>query len=97
MIHYIYLIFEYIAGLTIFNWLHGYRRGAILIDFEERYNDHQKQIAAIITELASQGREVDYVGYRQFEIDGKLYIEIKQACNPLSQVTCLFYSLLGSI
>ncbi|KGP72818.1 hypothetical protein [Pontibacillus yanchengensis] len=69
----IFNIIGAIAGLTFFNWLFGYRKGAIRIDFDERYTNHQDYIEAIQTELESQGREVEYVDYRHFIIDGKSY------------------------
>lgn len=52
----------------------GYRKKHITITFDDRYTDVNEHVAAIKKELKQQGREVNYIGDRKFEIDGKTYI-----------------------
>ncbi|WP_261131496.1 hypothetical protein [Bacillus sp. Marseille-Q3570] len=61
-----------------FNWLMGYRKDNITIDFDERYVDFDQYINAIQNELVKQGREVHYNGNRKFTIDGRSYIFIER-------------------
>ncbi|MBT2689636.1 hypothetical protein J7I93_15705 [Bacillus sp. ISL-47] len=65
-------------GLLGFNWLMGYRKDHITIDFDERYMNFSEYVKAIEHELAKQGREVSYKGNRTFIIDGRPYIFIER-------------------
>lgn len=68
----------FILMLMGFNFLMGYRKGHIQIDFEERYTDFNEYVQAITNELIAEGREVEYTGYRRFRIDGREYIFIER-------------------
>lgn len=74
------ILFLAILGLCLagFNWLMGYRKNHITIDFDERYVDFKEYIEAIQNELVNQGREVSYIGNRKFIIDGQTYIFIER-------------------
>ncbi|CAG9620654.1 hypothetical protein [Sutcliffiella rhizosphaerae] len=61
-----------------FNWLMGYRKDHITIDFDERYTDFREYIKAIEDELVEQGRKVSYKGNRNFIIDDRSYIFIER-------------------
>jgi hypothetical protein len=67
-----------IGALLLFNWLMGYRKGHIQIDFEERYFKEKEYIAAIETELEGKGRQVKYMGNRKFIVDGLPYLFIER-------------------
>ncbi len=54
----------------------GYKKGNIIIDFNERYFNFSKYIEAIKKKLEDDGREVTYKMSGQFEIDGKDYLFI---------------------
>ncbi|WP_421383066.1 hypothetical protein ACOJQI_02085 [Bacillus salacetis] len=62
------------GGLLLFNTLMGYKKGNIVIDFDERYIDYNEYIQAIQQELESKGREVQYEGNGRFVIDGMPYL-----------------------
>lgn len=74
------IIFILIFGgvLTGFNFLMGYRKNHIRIDFDERYTNHKEYVLAITRELENQGRDVFYKGNRVFLIDGSRYIFIER-------------------
>ncbi|MCM3619449.1 hypothetical protein M3936_17810 [Sutcliffiella horikoshii] len=67
-------------GLCLFgfNWLMGYRKNHITIDFDDRHTDYGEYVKAIEDELAKQGRNVSYKGNRKFIIDGRSYIFIER-------------------
>ncbi|MEL3972733.1 hypothetical protein AAEO50_10615 [Rossellomorea oryzaecorticis] len=67
--------------LFLFNWLMGYRKGHIRIDFDERYFKEKEHIEAIRTELEKQGKEVHYQGNGHFIIDGESYLFIERTVN----------------
>ncbi len=67
-----------ILGLAFFNFLMGYRTGNITMDLDDRYIDLNKYVKAIMAELESQGRAVEYKGNRRFIIDGKPYTFIER-------------------
>lgn len=62
----------------LFNWLMGYRKGHIQIDFDERYVNHKEYIRAIKKELNEQGYEVSYDGDYKFFINGKAYVFLER-------------------
>ncbi|MDQ0484585.1 hypothetical protein [Guptibacillus hwajinpoensis] len=67
-----------VLSLTGFNWLMGYRKNHMQIDFDKRYFDFNEYIRAIKAELESQGKKVDYIGHRRFLIDDKPYAFIER-------------------
>ncbi|WP_339146803.1 MULTISPECIES: hypothetical protein [unclassified Sutcliffiella] len=69
-----------IFGLCLFgfNWVMGYRKDHITIDFDKRYKDFREYVKAIEDELVKQGRKVSYQGNRKFIIDGRAYIFIER-------------------
>jgi hypothetical protein len=75
---FIWIILAGGGALFLFNWLMGYRKGYIQIDFEERYFKEKEYIEAIKRELAKQGRNVEYEGDRKFLIDGRSYLFIER-------------------
>lgn len=78
MLNFFLMIAVIIASLTGFNWLMGYRKNHIQIDLDDRYIDYNEYVRALKSELRSQGREVDYLGDRRFNIDGKTYMFIER-------------------
>ncbi|MFD2923232.1 hypothetical protein [Halobacillus naozhouensis] len=66
-------------GLILFgfNWLMGYKKNHIVIDFDERYQDYKEYIGAIQRELVNQGRVVSYKGNSRFLIDGQVYVFVE--------------------
>jgi hypothetical protein len=79
------LIMEIILAILIgvgmflfFNFLMGYGKGHIQIDFEERYFKESEYIEAIMAELEKQGKEVHYQGNRHFIIDGEPYVFLER-------------------
>lgn len=74
----IWIVLAGIGALLLFNWLMGYRKGHIQIDFEERYFNEKEYIEAIKRELEKQGRNVEYKGNRKFVVDGKVYLFIER-------------------
>ncbi|PFG07427.1 hypothetical protein [Bacillus sp. es.034] len=75
---FIWIILAGGGALFLFNWLMGYRKGHIQIDFEERYFKEKEYIEAIKRELVEQGRNVEYEGDRKFLIDGRRYLLIER-------------------
>lgn len=75
---YIWVILAAIGALILFNWLMGYRKGHIQIDFEERFFKEKEYIEAIKSELENQGRHVEYKGNRRFFVDGRPYLFIER-------------------
>ncbi|RCW74956.1 hypothetical protein [Saliterribacillus persicus] len=71
-------IFTVLGVLFLFNWLMGYRKGNITIDFDERYFNQKDYRAAIQKKLESQGRNVYYQGNNLFNIDGHTYLLIER-------------------
>jgi hypothetical protein len=67
-----------VGMLLLFNWLMGYGKGHIQIDFDERYSRKKEHIEAIREELEKQGKEVHYQGNGHFIIDGKPYLFIER-------------------
>lgn len=73
------LVIVAIIGLFILsNWLLGYRKNHIVIDFDERFFDQDSFVKAIRQDLESQGRDVKYEGSGRFFIDGKKYLFIER-------------------
>ncbi|WP_244895431.1 hypothetical protein [Evansella clarkii] len=58
MANIILIIVTSAALLLFFNWLMGYQKGNIIIDFEERHFNRNEYVAAIHSTLESEGREV---------------------------------------
>ncbi|MCR8849798.1 hypothetical protein NQ095_15370 [Rossellomorea sp. SC111] len=75
---FIWLILAGLGALFLFNWLMGYRKEHIQIDFENRYVKEKEYIDAIKRELGKQGRDVEYMGNRKFVIDGRPYLFIER-------------------
>ncbi|WP_226036577.1 hypothetical protein [Aquibacillus saliphilus] len=67
-----------IGSLFLFNWLMGYKKGNITIDFEERYFNQKEYVEAIKNKLQNEGKEVYYKGNSRFKIDGKNYLLIER-------------------
>ncbi|WLR42490.1 hypothetical protein LC087_17610 [Bacillus carboniphilus] len=67
-----------IGCFILFNWLMGYRKGNIVIDFDERFFNRDRYISAIKKKLESEGRMVEYKGGGRFLIDGKTYLFIER-------------------
>jgi hypothetical protein len=75
------IILTFLIGagmLFLFNWLMGYGKGYIQIDFEERYFKEKEHIEAIKLELEKQGKEVHYQGNGHFIIDDQPYLFIER-------------------
>lgn len=74
----LYIILGTASGIGVFlffNWLLGYRKGHIQMDFDERYMNHQAYIEAISEELRDRGyKDVHYKGDHVFIVDGKAYV-----------------------
>ncbi|MGP4063178.1 hypothetical protein [Halobacillus sp. H74] len=71
-----------IAGLFfLFNWLMGYRKGHMQIDFDERFRNHKEYVLAIQKELENKGHKVSYEGNYKFYIDGRSYVFIERNVN----------------
>jgi hypothetical protein len=75
---FIWVTLAVIGALLLFNWLMGYRKGHIQIDFEDRYFKEKEYIEAIKRELEEQGRQVEYKGNRKFVVDGQPYLFIER-------------------
>ncbi|WRP07753.1 hypothetical protein U9J35_06170 [Rossellomorea aquimaris] len=75
---FIWIVLAGIALLFLFNWLMGYRKGHIQIDFEERFFKEEEYIEAIKKELEQQGNDVEYKGSRTFIVDGRTYLFIER-------------------
>ncbi|WP_080846265.1 hypothetical protein [Cytobacillus gottheilii] len=73
----LYILFG-IGFLFFFNWLMGYKKGNITIDFDERYFNKKEYVEAIKNKLESEGKEVAYKGNGRFNIDGKNYLLIER-------------------
>ncbi|SDO49146.1 hypothetical protein [Halobacillus aidingensis] len=71
---YIFIGAAGIGLFVLFNWLMGYRKGHIQIDFDERYIDHQEYVQAIEKELSERGHTVRYEGNHTFIVDEKPYV-----------------------
>jgi hypothetical protein len=67
-----------VGMFLLFNFLMGYRKGNIQIEFDERYFKESEYIEAIMTELEKQGKKVHYQGNRHFVIDGELYVFVER-------------------
>jgi hypothetical protein len=67
-----------LGAFFLFNWLMGYKKNHIVIDFDERYIDYNKYVKAIQQELESRGKDVKYEGNYRFIIDGKRYLFIER-------------------
>lgn len=67
-----------IGLLLLFNWLMGYKKGNIIIDFEDRFFNQKEYVTAIQEKLESEGREVTYKGNSRFIIDGENYLFIER-------------------
>ncbi|QDP39840.1 hypothetical protein [Radiobacillus deserti] len=67
-----------IGSFFLFNWLMGYKKGNIIIDFEERYFNQKEYVEAIKDKLQNEGKEVYYKGNSRFKIDGKHYLLIER-------------------
>jgi hypothetical protein len=67
-----------IGMFLLFNFLMGYEKGNIQIDFDERYFKGKEYIGAIKAELEKEGKEVHYQGNGRFIIDGKEYLFIER-------------------
>lgn len=75
---FVWIIIAGIGLFVLFNWLMGYRKGHIQIDFEERYVKEKEYIEAIKRELEDQGRDVQYKGNRKFVVDGQSFLFIER-------------------
>ncbi|WP_404408212.1 hypothetical protein [Jeotgalibacillus malaysiensis] len=62
----------------LFNWLMGYKKGNIIIDFDKRYFDFNEYTEAIKKKLEDDGREVNYKGNGKFQVDGRDYLFIER-------------------
>ncbi|MEN2766833.1 hypothetical protein [Ornithinibacillus xuwenensis] len=69
-----FIIIGFLVFFLFFNWLLGHQKGNIVLDLDDRYINRKKYVAAIQTQLESEGREVTYVGNNIFIIDGKKYM-----------------------
>ncbi|WP_371018135.1 hypothetical protein [Pseudalkalibacillus sp. JSM 102089] len=78
MMNFFLMLVAFVASLTGFNWLMGYRKNYIQIDLDERYIDYNEYVRALKNELSGQGKEVEYLGNRKFKIDGKRYVFIER-------------------
>ncbi|WP_243291476.1 hypothetical protein [Bacillus sp. FJAT-47783] len=67
-----------IGLFVLFNWLMGYKKGNIVIDFDERYFNQKEYVEAIKNKLINEGRNVQYIGGGKFIIDGKKYLFIER-------------------
>lgn len=81
IMEFILVILIGVVLLFLFNWLMGYRKGHIQIDFDERYFKEKEYIEAIRAELEKQGKDVHYQGNRRFIINGKPYLFIERNIN----------------
>ncbi|WP_370314119.1 hypothetical protein [Guptibacillus hwajinpoensis] len=78
MMNFFLMLVVFVASLTGFNWLMGYRKNHIQIDLDERYIDYNEYVRALKNELSGQGKDVEYLGNRKFKIDGKKYLFIER-------------------
>jgi hypothetical protein len=78
VMEFVWILISAIGLFVLFNWLMGYRKEHIQIDFEERYFKEKEYIAAIKRELEDQGRVVQYKGNRKFVVDGQSYLFIER-------------------
>ncbi|ADU32242.1 hypothetical protein [Evansella cellulosilytica] len=65
----------------LLNYLLGYKKHQIIIDFDERYTDVTEHSQAIVKKLAEQGKVVELVGNRRFIIDNKHYFFTERTIN----------------
>ncbi len=75
------IILTFVIGagmLALFNWLMGYGKEYIQIDFEERYFKEKEHIEAIRLEHEKQGKKVHYQGNGYFIIDDRPYLFIER-------------------
>ncbi|NMH69268.1 hypothetical protein HF072_10830 [Bacillus sp. RO3] len=75
---FLFILLGGIVLFMLFNWLMGYRKEHIQIDFEERHFKEGEYIEAIRQELEQKGKDVEYVGERKFIVDGKTYLFIER-------------------
>ncbi|TMU85186.1 hypothetical protein FGG79_15010 [Bacillus sp. BHET2] len=75
---FLWIVLAGLGALILFNWVMGYRKGHIQIDFEERYFNEKDYIDAITRELEEQGRQVEYMGNMKFIVDGQTYLFIER-------------------
>ncbi len=75
---FLWIILAGAGALILFNWLMGYRKGHIQMDFEERFFKEKDYIEAIERELEGKGRQVEYKGDRKFTVDGQTYLFIER-------------------
>lgn len=74
----VWIVVVGIGSFFLFNWLMGYRKGHIQIDFNERYMDHKAYVQAIEAELDRKGYQANYEGDFTFRINGKPYVFIER-------------------
>ncbi|MFA9555728.1 hypothetical protein ACERII_00270 [Evansella sp. AB-rgal1] len=65
----------------LFNYIMGYRKNQIVIDFEERYVNVHEHMEAIQAKLETQGRKVEQNGVRGLLIDNRPYFFIERTIN----------------
>ncbi|TMW71062.1 hypothetical protein [Alteribacter natronophilus] len=69
------------GGLLLFNYLMGYRKDRIIIDFRERYTDLGDHMKAVREQLEKDGKRAEISGYRSLLIDGSPYLFTERTVN----------------
>ncbi|KGA97705.1 hypothetical protein AJ85_05910 [Alkalihalobacillus alcalophilus ATCC 27647 = CGMCC 1.3604] len=77
----IFAILFLIVLWGLFNYLMGYKKNHIIIDFDQRYTKLDEHTKAVQQELQNQGKMVKYLGNRRFLIDEKPYIFTERTIN----------------
>ncbi|MDZ5713514.1 hypothetical protein [Jeotgalibacillus haloalkalitolerans] len=72
------ILIAIVGLLFLLNRLMGYKKGNIIIDFDERYYKFSEHVEAIRNKLEDDGRDVDYMGNGKFRIDGRDYLFIER-------------------
>ncbi|PYZ96999.1 hypothetical protein CR205_12430 [Alteribacter lacisalsi] len=67
--------------LFLFDYLMGYRKNHIVIDFDELYPDLDEHMTAVHERLEHEGKTVETNGYRSFIINGRSYLFTERTVN----------------
>lgn len=70
-------------------FLLGFKKGNIVMTFNERFIHHEDHIQAVKRRLKDDGRHFEYLGDRKFIVDGKPYLFMERTVpgdfGPLQQ------------
>ncbi len=77
-----------------FSYLLGYRNKNITMTFDDRFYTLEEHVKAIEEKLTQDGKQVEYIGNRQFLVDGKKYLFVERTVSmsgvPMQQTILEF-------